>query len=44
MALASGASGVLALVFGVANVIAGFGVVACVAGLAGLLVPAVRDA
>jgi hypothetical protein len=44
MTLATGASGVLAFAFGVANVIAGFGVLACLAGLAGLLVPAVRDA
>jgi MFS family permease len=44
MTLATGVSGLLASVFGVANVIGGFGVVACLAGLAGLLVPAVRDA
>jgi MFS family permease len=44
MTLATAASGLLASVFGVANVIGGFGVVACLAGLAGLLIPAVRDA
>jgi MFS family permease len=44
MTLATGVSGLLASVFGVGNVIGGFGVVACLAGLAGLLVPAVRDA
>lgn len=44
MTLATGASGVLASVFGVANVIGGFGLLACLAGLAGLVVPAVRDA
>jgi len=44
MTLATAASGLLAAVFGVANVIGAFGVVACLAGLAGLLVPAVRDA
>jgi hypothetical protein len=44
MTLATGASGVLASIFGVANVIGGFGVLACVAGLAGLFYPAVRDA
>jgi MFS transporter, DHA3 family, macrolide efflux protein len=44
MTLATAASGLLASVFGVANVIGAFGVVACLAGLAGLLVPAVRDA
>jgi DHA3 family macrolide efflux protein-like MFS transporter len=44
MTLATGASGILASIFGVANVIGGFGVLACVAGLAGLFYPAVRDA
>jgi DHA3 family macrolide efflux protein-like MFS transporter len=44
MTLATGASGVLASIFGVANVIGGFGVVACLAGLAGLFIAAVRDA
>ncbi len=44
MTLATGASGILASFFGVANVIGGFGLLACLAGLAGLLVPAVRDA
>ncbi len=44
MTLATGASGLLASVFGVANVIGGFGVLACLAGLAGLFYPAVRDA
>ena len=43
MTLATGASGLLASVFGVANVIGGFGVLACLAGLAGLFYPAVRD-
>ena len=44
MTLATGASGVLASIFGVANVIGGFGILACLAGLAGLFIPAVRDA
>jgi len=44
MTLATGVSGILASFFGVANVIGAFGVLACVAGLAGLLIPAVRDA
>jgi energy-converting hydrogenase Eha subunit A len=44
MTLATGFSGILAQVFGVANVIAAFGLLACVAGLAGLFKPAVRDA
>ena len=44
MTLATAASGLLASVFGVPNVIGAFGVIACLAGLAGLLVPAVRDA
>jgi MFS transporter, DHA3 family, macrolide efflux protein len=44
MTLATGASGILASVFGVANVIGGFGLLACLAGLAGLFYPAVRDA
>jgi MFS transporter, DHA3 family, macrolide efflux protein len=44
MTLATGVSGFLASVFGVANVIGGFGVLACVAGVAGLFFPAVRDA
>ncbi len=42
--LATGASGVLAEAFGVANVIGAFGLIAALAGLAGLLKPAVRDA
>ena len=44
MTLATAASGLLASIFGVADVIGAFGVLACLAGLAGLLVPAVRDA
>jgi len=44
MTLAMGVSGLLAQQFGVAAVIAFFGVVTIGAGLAGLLVPAVRNA
>jgi MFS transporter, DHA3 family, macrolide efflux protein len=44
MTLATGASGVVASVFGVANVIGAFGLLAFVAGLAGLFFPSVRDA
>ncbi|MGH2512893.1 MAG: MFS transporter, partial [Candidatus Limnocylindrales bacterium] len=44
MTLATGASGVLAAVFGVANVIGAFGLIACFAGVVGLFKPAVRDA
>jgi hypothetical protein len=42
--LAMGVGGVLGEVFGAAPVIGVFGLVTVVAGLAGLLVPAVRDA
>ena len=44
MTLSIGIGGVLAEVVGVTTVIAGFGLVTAGAGLAGLLVPAVRDA
>jgi len=44
MTIAMGVGGVLGQVFGVAPVIGLFGLVTVVAGLAGLLVPAVRDA
>lgn len=44
MTLAMGIGGVLGQVFGAAPVIGVFGLVTVVAGLAGLLVPAVRDA
>jgi len=44
MTIAMGLSGILATVFGVPAVIGFFGVVTIGAGLAGLLVPAVRDA
>jgi hypothetical protein len=44
MTLAMGVSGIMAAQFGVAPVIGIFGVVTLIAGLAGLLVPAVRDA
>jgi MFS family permease len=44
MSLAMAVSGVLGAVFGVAPVIGFFGMVTLAAGLAGLLVPAVRDA
>jgi MFS family permease len=44
MAVAMGVGGVLGEVFGAAPVIGAFGVVTIVAGLAGLLFPAVRDA
>ena len=44
MTLAMGISGILATEFGVAPVIGFFGLVTVGAGLAGLLVPAVRDA
>lgn len=44
MTLAMGLGGVLGEVFGAAPVIGVFGLVTVVAGLAGLLVPAVRDA
>jgi hypothetical protein len=44
MTLAMAVGGVLAEVIGVTTVIALFGVVTMIAGLAGLLVPAVREA
>jgi hypothetical protein len=44
MSLAMAVSGLLGAVFGVAPVIGFFGLVTLGAGLAGLLVPAVRDA
>jgi MFS family permease len=44
MTLAMGVGGVLGEVFGAAPVIGAFGLVTVAAGLAGLLVPAVRDA
>ncbi len=44
MTLAMGVGGVLGEVFGAAPVIALFGLVTMLAGLAGLLIPAVRDA
>lgn len=44
MTLAMGVGGVLGEFFGAAPVISAFGVLTLVAGLAGLLVPAVRDA
>ena len=44
MTLATGASGILATIFGVGNVIAAFGLLACLAGVGGLFTPAVRDA
>jgi MFS family permease len=44
MTLAMGVGGVLGEFFGAAPVIAAFGVVTLVAGLAGLFIPAVRDA
>jgi MFS transporter, DHA3 family, macrolide efflux protein len=44
MALATGVSGLLASVFGVADVIGAFGLLTCLAGLSGLFTPAVRDA
>ena len=44
MTLATGISGVLATIFGVANVLGFFGILTCLAGLAGLFKPAVRDA
>jgi MFS family permease len=44
MTIAMGVGGVLGEVFGVAPVIGAFGLITVVAGLAGLLTPAVRDA
>jgi MFS family permease len=44
LTLAMGAGGFLATVFGVPAVLIAFGALTCTAGLAGLLVPAVRDA
>jgi MFS family permease len=44
MTLATGLSGILATIFGVGDVIAAFGLLACLAGIAGLFTPAVRDA
>src|SRR4029077_3797997 len=44
MTVAMGISGVLALWFGVPAVMAFFGFVTVLAGLGGLLIPAVRDA
>ena len=44
MALSIGFGGILAELVGVTSVIAGVGIVTMLAGLAGLLVPAVRDA
>ena len=44
MAIAMGVGGLLAQVLPVTTVIAAFGLLTMVAGLAGLLVPAVRDA
>jgi hypothetical protein len=44
MTFAMGIGGVLGEFFGVAPILAVFGLVTVVAGLAGLLVPAVRDA
>ncbi len=44
MTIAMGVGGILAEVVGVATVIGAFGLLTLVAGLAGLLVPAVRDA
>ena len=44
MAIATGVGGVLGVVFGIPITIAFFGLVTVAAGLAGLLVPAVRDA
>jgi hypothetical protein len=44
MTLATGVSGILAEIFGVANVIGAFGLLALLAGVAGLFKPAVRDA
>lgn len=44
MTLAMGVGGILGAVFGAAPVIGAFGLLTLVAGLAGLLVPAVRDA
>ena len=44
MTLATGVSGLLATVFGVSNVLGFFGILTCLAGLAGLFKPAVRDA
>ena len=44
MTLAMGVAGILATILGTAPVLGIFGVITAVAGLAGLLVPAVRDA
>jgi hypothetical protein len=44
MSLAMGIGGVLGDMFGAGPVMGAFGVVTVLAGLAGLLVPAVRDA
>ena len=44
LATAMGISGFLVTAFGVAPVLVAFGVLTMVAGLAGLLVPALRDA
>jgi hypothetical protein len=44
MTIAMAAGGVLGEVFGAAVVLGAFGLLTVVAGLAGLLVPAVRDA
>ena len=44
MTLAMGVGGILAEQFGAGPVIGAFGLVTVVAGLAGLFVPAVRDA
>jgi hypothetical protein len=44
MAIAMGVGGVLSEIIGVTLVLAAFGLVSVVAGLAGFLVPAIRDA
>ena len=44
LSIAMGLSGFLVTAFGVATVLIAFGATTCLAGLAGLLVPALRDA
>jgi hypothetical protein len=44
LSIAMGLSGFLVNAFGVSSVLVGFGAVTSIAGVAGLLVPALRDA